>query len=219
MYRRGTLYLMFATLAIGGCLVGVSDPLMRVWMGQQYPFVSAVILWLTVGYAVAGLTGVGATILRAQGAPRYETYLTGVSAGVNLVSTVLLAPHLGIVGVALGTAIGWCAGTVYFLVTYHRLRPSPWWSTIGSPVARLSLAAIVATLLVRAVVSAPFVAGLFGNRVLGLLVLGVAGVLYMVVYAGLAWLCGAFRFERDDLARRVTVLGGKLSARWGRQAA
>jgi O-antigen/teichoic acid export membrane protein len=219
MYRRGTLYNMFATLAIGGCLIGVADPLMRVWMGQHYPYVPAIILWLTIGYVAAGLTGVGATILRAQGTPRYETYLTGVSAAVNLLSTVLLAPRLGIVGVAMGTAIGWVAGTVYFTITYHRLRPSPWWPTIGSPVARLTFAALVATVLLHFAVSAPLVTGVFGNRILGLLVIAVAGTLYLALFSGLAWVCGAFRFERDDLARRVTVIGGKLSARLGRQAA
>jgi O-antigen/teichoic acid export membrane protein len=219
MYRRGTLYLMFATLAIGGCLIGVADPLMRVWMGRHYPYVPEIILWLTVGYAAAGLTGVGATILRAQGTPRYETYLTGVSAAVNLLGTVLLAPHFGIVGVAMGTAAGWCAGTVYFVVTYHRLRPSPWWSTVGSPVARLTFAAVVATLLLHWFVDVPAVSALFGNRIAGLAVLAVAGTFFLAVFSGLGWVCGAFRFERDDLARRVTTLGGKLSSRLGRQAA
>jgi O-antigen/teichoic acid export membrane protein len=188
-------------------------------MGQHYPYVPDIILWLTVGYAAAGLTGVGATILRAQGAPRYETYLTGVSAAVNLVATVLLAPHFGIVGVAMGTAAGWCAGTVYFVVTYHRLRPSPWWPMVGSPVARLTFAAVVATALLHLAVGVPVVNALFGNRIAGLAVLAVAGTLYLAVFVGLAWICGAFRFERDDLARRVTMIGGKLSARLGRQAA
>jgi O-antigen/teichoic acid export membrane protein len=219
MYRRGTLYLMFATFAIGGGLVGASAPLMRVWMGQEYPFVTGVILWLTVGYCVSGLTGVGATILRAAGTPKYETYLTGVSAAVNLLSTVVLAPRLGIVGVAMGTAIGWIAGTVYFLVTYQRLRPSPWWSTIGSPVLRLAFAAVAATLLLHVIVGAPLLTPFFANRIMGMIVLALAGSLFLVVYCGLAWLSGAFRMEQADLASRVTAIGGKISARLGRQAA
>lgn len=219
MYRRGTLYLMFATFAIGGGLIGASAPLMRVWMGQEYPYVTGVILWLTVGYCVSGLTGVGATILRAAGKPRYETYLTGVSAGVNLLSTIVLAPRLGIVGVAMGTAIGWIAGTVYFLVTYQRLRPSPWWSTIGSPVLRLAFAAFAATLLLHVIVSAPLLTSFFANRITGMIVLALAGSLFLVVYCGLAWISGAFRMEQADLASRVTAIGGKISARLGRQAA
>lgn len=218
MYRRGTLYLMFATLAIGGGLVGASAPLMHVWMGQDYPFVTTVILWLTIGYCVNGLTAVGATILRAAGTPKYETYLTGVSAVVNLGSTLVLAPRFGIVGVAMGTAIGWIAGTIYFQVTYQRLRPSPWWSTIGSPVLRLWLAAIAATLLLHAVVSARFAAPLFANRIVGMISLALAGALFVVVYTALAWVSGAFRMEQADLAHRVTAIGGKISARFGRQA-
>ena len=204
LYTTGTVYSMFATLGIGGFLIGASGPIVHVWMGEQYPFVSTIILCLGIGYAISGLTGVGATILRACGRPRVESYYTGVSAFVNLASTAVLARTFGIVGVAAGTALGWTAGTVYFVVRYHRIRGTPWWSTIGARVTRLTIAGIAATGAVAAALAQPALAGWFSNRGSGLLALAFVGALYAIVYVGATVVLGTWGADDVRLLRRAT---------------
>ena len=203
MYRLGTLYAMFATFGIGGFLVGASDPVMRVWMGQTYPYVALVIFGLTIGYCASSLTGVGTTVFRAAGIPKYEAYFTAISAAANLIATVLLAPRIGLTGVVAGTAVGWIAGSVYFSIVYHRVRAVAWWPTVGAPAARLAAAAVCATALLSAAVHAPFAQPAFGSRVGGLLALGAAAALYGALYLGLAWLAGAADYDESRLAERL----------------
>lgn len=220
LYRSGTLYSLFATLAIGGFTAAAVGPILRVWMGNDFPFVGGIIIWLAVGYAVSATTGVGVTILRAAGMPKYETYFTGIAGIVNLLATIVLAPRLGIVGVALGTALGWCAGTVYFTVTYHRIRRVAWWPAVGATSVRLFFCAGAATALLALGVHALGASPLVNDRVLGIVGLALCGIAYLVVYVALAVLLGVFREDRPLIERRLSALGARL-ARFGagRQAA
>lgn len=193
MYRCGTFYLILGALGFAGFIVGANDAIMRVWMGETLPYVASVTLCLTVGYAVSSLTGVGVTILRAGGVPRYETFYTGIATVANLSSTIVLVPRFGVVGVALGTAIGWLAGTLYFLTIYHRLRRSSWWRTIGSPAVRLGCACILSALATSFAIHTEFIWRLFADRYSGLGALTVLGTAYLGLYLSLSRLSGAWR--------------------------
>lgn len=213
IYRAGTVYSVLATFGLAGFLIAVSDPLLRIWFGHVYPYVSGVILWLAIGYAISGMTCVGTTIFRAMGMPQYETAFTAVSAVGNLIATVLIAPHLGIVGVALGTAIGWTVGTIYFLVVFHRARQLPWWTSVGGSTFRMACAAAAVTALLSAALHTNVAAHLFESRILGLIWLGVAGVVYGAVYLLLAWVLGAFRSDDALIARSITALREAIGVR------
>ncbi len=207
LYSNGTVYSMFATLGIGGLMIGASGPIVRVWLGEAYPYISSIIFWLGIGYAISGLTGVGTTILRACGRPNVESYYTGISAFVNLASTAVLARTFGIVGVAAGTALGWTAGTIYFLVRFHAIRGTSWWSGVGSRVARLAIACAAATGVVALVVAQPLMNGWFAHRSSGLVALAFVGALYSLVYVSLTVAFRSWLPDDTRLLRRATRSG------------
>ncbi|GAC1545558.1 MAG: oligosaccharide flippase family protein [Vulcanimicrobiaceae bacterium] len=211
LYRAGTLYNVFLTFALTGLVVGGADPLVRVWLGQSYPFVSDVIFWLAVAYAISSLAGVGTTILRASGKPKYETYFSAVSTVITICTTLPLAHRFGIVGAAMGSALGWIAGTAYFTVVFHKLHPSSWLRLIGLPALRLATACAVASGAFYFVVHAAPVVPLFTNRMLGLVLLGALGAAYLAVYVACTWMFGAWRADREFIFSKGRAL--RLRAR------
>ena len=214
MYASGTRYQMFLTLAFVGFIAGGVDPMIRVWLGKPYPFVADIVFWLSVGYGVSGLTGVGATILRAMGNPRYEAQYVIVGTVANLASTWFLARAYGIVGVAMATAVGWVAGTAYFSVLYHRVRRSPWWHEIGWPSVRLAAACAIAGCAYSWALHVPVISSVFAHRTAGCVVLGAISLVYFATYGLLTWLFGVWTGDRAQLAARLNDVATKLARRW-----
>jgi O-antigen/teichoic acid export membrane protein len=206
MYAKGTRYSVFATFACAGFVIGGADPMVRVWLGKAYPSIAEIVFWITLGYAANALTGVGTTILRASGKPRYETYYTAVAMIANIVFTIPLALKFGIVGVAMGTCAGWFAGTLYFLYTYHSVRHAPWLASIGAPLARLTLASVVSTGAYYYVLHIPAVAHYFEYRALGLAVLLAISAVYGALFVGLSIALGVWVHDGPDLLVRLGYL-------------
>jgi O-antigen/teichoic acid export membrane protein len=217
MYVAGTLYTMFATCGIAGFLVGAGSLLVRVWMGTAYPAVSIVLAGLCAGYVFGGVTGVGMTVLRATGRPKYEAYCAGVTAAVNLGATAALAPFFGLAGVVAGTALGWLAGAIFFTVVYHRLHPAPWWRPIGRPALALVACGAASAAAAWAIVHAPQLAPLLAGRIAGGVALAIVGVVYSALYVALTLLSGAWRSDPASLLPRLMQRGRTLAgAAWAR---
>ncbi len=212
MYAVGTRLSVFLTFACAGFVIGGADPMVRVWLGSAYPYIAAIVFWLALGYAANSLTGVGTTILRASGLPHFETYYTATQTLANIASTIVLVRFYGIVGVAAGTTIGWFAGTLYFLMSYHRIRRVPWWSTIGSPLARVAFASALATAAFFAFVHLASVSRLFEHRVVGLLVLGTTSALYFALFTGLSILFGVWAQDGPAIVVRLRELRARARA-------
>ncbi len=205
MYASGTRVSMFFTLAFVGFVAGGIDPMIRVWLGKPYPYVAAIVFWLCVGYGVSALNGVGATIFRAMGTPRFETQYTIVGTIANIASTLVLARAYGIVGVAMATAFGWAAGTVYFTAVFTRVRRSPWWTEVGSPSLRLAIACGLAGLGYRYVLHLEPVAATFAHRLAGCVVLGAISLGYFAVFTALSWLLGAWTADGPQIRARLRL--------------
>ena len=213
MYASGTRYQIFLTLGIAGCLCGFAGPLVRVWLGKPYPFVSDLIFWLCLGYAANSFTGIGTTILRASGVPKYETAMTAIGAIANVASTIVLARAFGIVGVAMATAFGWFAASVFFIAAFGRLRPNPFWSDIFSPALRMIVACALAAGTFAWLGRQAPVAGCFANRFAGLAVLALGAASYGIAFAALTWAFGVWRRDKPVLRARWRELETKFGAR------
>ncbi len=208
IYVRATRYSTGLSLLFAGFIVGAADEIVHVWIGRSLPFVAAILLWLTLGYAVNSTTGVGTTILRAKGLPRFETYYTAVASAVTVIATIVLLPRFGIVGVAAGSACGWFGGSVYFFVVYHRYDRIPWWTSVGFPTVRLFAAAALASAAVWRLVRVPAIAHLFDTRIIGMLALASVGVCYAAAFVALSWLFGAWNEDVPIVIRRLRLAWG-----------
>jgi O-antigen/teichoic acid export membrane protein len=211
MYRSGTFYSMLASFVIAGFLTAAAGPIVRVWMGEDYPVVTTVILWLSIGYAAASVSSAGATLFRASGLPRYEAFFMAASAVTNVVATALLAPHFGVAGVAAGTAIGWIAGTFAFLWLFHRFRRLPLWSTVGASALTLTVITVAAGAAIEMMLRLPWIHALFAQRLSGAIVLVLAGAVYLSLFALFSTLAGLLRFDEARLFERIRARGRTLA--------
>ena len=201
-YSKGTRNLMFVTLAIGGFVAGCADALLQFWLGTRLPGAAALCVALVISYAVNNATGVGTTIIKAQGEPRYETYYGMISAAINVITTISLVSRLGLQGVVIGTIVGNIVGSVYFIFAFHRRNQISWWETIGAWSWKLVLmtagAAVVANLsLARSV-------NTVSSRIELVKPLCIAGILYLAMFIAIGRLTSYWTVADLDRVRLVT---------------
>lgn len=94
-----------SSILIGGGLIVLGKPFIEIWMGGGYEDTYAVLLALSLSVIVANSQSPGVTALFAIAKHKFYAKITTIEATVNLSLSILLAQYIGIVGVALGTAI------------------------------------------------------------------------------------------------------------------
>ena len=201
LYRASLRALMASTLVIVGFLVAVAGPFVLAWLGRPLPGAAAIAIALMISYSVNNLTGVGTTLLRAQGRPKYETIYAVASASLNIGATIALVPHYGLYGVVGGTIIGNVVGSLLFMGVFHKLTHMPLVKTVFS-----WLLPLMAGITGAAVISGVAVHAAFehvSGRLAQFAVLGCGGVVYLVVAALLLALFGFYEKRDRDLASRV----------------
>lgn len=215
----GSLYLLLLTTVIAGFVVGACGPIVRVWMGVEYPYVEGITALLAVGYVASSSGTVGLAMLRSTGRPDLEALCVGVGAAVNVVATIVLAPAFGIVGVAAGAAAGWIGFMTFFALLDRRRRPRAWNPSGFGSALRIVAVGSVCTLLLYGLVHRPWVWRVFDSKVAGLAALAFCGLLYVTAFVALTWMSGALRFDRERLVRGAFALRRFSAARVGRMQA
>ncbi|RYF38734.1 MAG: hypothetical protein EOO38_24355 [Cytophagaceae bacterium] len=154
-------------------------------------------------------TGVGTTILRAQGKPRYETYYGMVAAILNILITLALIRSLGLNGVVIGTIAGNVFGSVFFLYLFHKNTQIPWWPSMGRWLTKLMAVAVSVSIATYMVLEK--LVGTEESRLKLFSVFVVAGVLYLIAF-GLMGRATRF-WTSDDIAffeRTLSTLKRRL---------
>lgn len=201
------------SLAIGWPLLGalcVCAPyLLLAWLGEVPPDASAIIVLLSISFAISLATGVAMTLVVSDGHPGLVAQTAALVVGLNVVATLVAAPLIGLWGVLAATLVAELVASAVFLARFHRRYELP----LG-----LFFAAIRGPALVSVLVAVPFaiwylVVGTSApNR--GLAVVGalVTGGLYGIA----CWLLGT-RFELlpeklrlDSIWRRLQSRGRRL---------
>lgn len=98
----------FSLLIAGAFFIGAlffGDSALAAWIGRSYPESHAILLVLLATQIVATPLDVLRRVLFGMGKVGYPSLLYLAEAVLNLVLTLLLIPHFGLLGVALGTAI------------------------------------------------------------------------------------------------------------------
>lgn len=107
--------------AVVAVIAGSSRELMVFWLGRFEPQVIPILLLLLSGTAAAVmLTGPGTAICKGIGRVDLEARYIGLSAGLNLVLTVVLVLLIGAMGTVVASAVSWVVGAVYFVWVFER---------------------------------------------------------------------------------------------------
>ncbi len=122
--HRSTRYSTIALLLTGLPAMVVGYPLLRLWVGQKYAMHSIAFLHvLLLANIIRNLGGPYATMVVATSQQRVGTASAVTEGVVNLTLSIVLARHIGAVGVAIGTLVGAVTGlAMHFGITMHYTR-------------------------------------------------------------------------------------------------
>lgn len=113
VYIRGTKYIALVTIPLFILLAISADSIILAWMGPGYGRSALIIRILSIGWGIAVISGVRATVLQAIGKPGIEMQ-TGLVAGVlNIPLSWIFLKELGFPGVAVGTSLALTASAIY----------------------------------------------------------------------------------------------------------
>jgi O-antigen/teichoic acid export membrane protein len=200
-YIEITRYLMLLTLPITGFTAVIATPFIVAWMGRPFPNAVFVAIGLSVAFAINNLTGVGTTILRGAGQPKYETYAGIVGVVLNIGLTIILARPYGLVGIVTGTIVAEVITSVYFIIIFHRKYAFGWWETVGDWLWRLTLAICLAVGVVEVVQH--FIHVMPTNRLEGVLQIMAYGVVFSSVFLISITAFGFWTRDDRDAAGKV----------------
>ena len=116
----GTKYTLLISLPAAAVLFVMGDRFIELWMGSGYSQSAVILMILTVGVLANLLEMPVDTVLRGLGKHRIVARFTILQGAANLVLSLLLVVPLGLVGVALGTAIPMIVVTVIAFPIYFR---------------------------------------------------------------------------------------------------
>jgi O-antigen/teichoic acid export membrane protein len=190
------------TLMVGLFLLVLGPRFLGWWIAPAYESGAGPVLQiLTVGAIVyLPVRGVALPILMGLGRPKRATLAYVVSGVVNVGMSIVLARSMGLVGVALGTAIPLIAYAAVLLVLACR--------ELGVSVTRYTLYVVPRALVGVIPAAAVLIWFKVGADVHGIVGLATAGVVMVAVYAT-TWILFVYRNDPYvDLRRYVPVLRG-----------
>ncbi len=194
MMIDGTRIALTLVFGITVCLITFAEPLIARWMGPGF---SGSVLPLYV-LAVTGIVVVGQgpadNILLGTGRHRLVAYAALGEAITNLVLSLVLVRHYGILGVAIGTAIPVIIANAFVLLP------------IACRQVRLTLRDFIRTVVVAPAVGAVIAAAAGGALRSAVPPQSIPGLLFEGAVVGVAYLSAVwlFGFDREVRARYLT---------------
>jgi O-antigen/teichoic acid export membrane protein len=110
----GTRYILVATVGPTVALMVLCDRVLALWLGQRFVAAApAAVIFLANWLVAPNLSVASARIVVSRKLKQLTVYAWGVAA-VNFVLSIALTAWLGLVGVAIGTTVGYLALVPYF---------------------------------------------------------------------------------------------------------
>lgn len=200
-YSETTRYLMLLTLPVTGAIAAVANPFIIAWMGRALPDAAFVAVGLATAFGINNLTGIGTTMLRAAGQPKYEAYCAIIGTVLNILITIALAPAFGIRGIVTGTIVAEIITSICFLVLFHRRYPFGWWETVGRWLWRLTAATLLSVLAIE--ILRHFTARPPADRLQGLLQMALSGAIFLAIFVAALTALGFWTNEDRNAARKI----------------
>ena len=118
-FTSGTRLLLFISLPIGLAFVFLGDVFISLWMGEEYKKLSGmVLLILAVSQILSAPHQVVSSALYGLNRHKFLAQMRVLEASSNILLSIALIPHFGILGVAIGTAVPHIVLVTIFLPAY-----------------------------------------------------------------------------------------------------
>jgi O-antigen/teichoic acid export membrane protein len=181
--QQGTLLSLATVLPIAVALIVLADPLIRSWTRNAEMLAAVPVLQiLAVAVAIRVGNATGSTLLKGSGQHKLLAF-TNLGAGVvNIVLSVVLVRHYGIVGVAVGTVIPIATAAIVILNPAACRR-------VGLPISQLLLRSVFPAVWPGLVMAGVllYTRSISSGTLLAVAIqAGAGGVLYLVLLIGVA---------------------------------
>ncbi len=120
LFTTSTKWIVTATLPLALLFVCYAESVVELLFGAAYAPAAPALAVLTAGLFVRALTGLDGDLVKAVDRPRVELWTAAVGVGVNVVVNLWAIPRFGIVGAAIGTAVGYGVYNALELVVIYR---------------------------------------------------------------------------------------------------
>ena len=181
MLLLGTRYVLPAIVGPTVTLMVLSDRVLAVWLGERFAEAAPAAVVFLAWWLIAPNLSIAQTMLMVERRLRPIAIYAWLAAIVNLLLSIALTAWLGLIGVAIGTTVGYLAATPYFVSFAFRGRGISVGEFARSVWAPAYSAAIVLALLLLAVrLAVPLDHTWSVGLVCVVAVLGYWGVIYTV---------------------------------------
>ena len=187
--RIGRISFSVLAAVLSGFII-FGDAFVRLWAGEGFhdAYLAAVIVM--VPFTIDLIQNVGLTILRVNNTYGFRARIYFATAVLNIIATILLVPHFGVLGAAASTAGAMLVGSGIIMNWYYWKRTGIDIPAFWSSVCRFA----VAPFLLFAVVFAASATVLPTIDSWAALILAVA--LYVVAYLAVCWLFSFNDYEK-----------------------
>ena len=101
-----TLFINFVIFGVSSiCLLILFNPFIKIWLGKKYVFDFSIVLVIVICFYLKGIRKTCLTYKDALGFFKEDKYKPVIESIINLVSSIILAKYLGLLGIFLGTVI------------------------------------------------------------------------------------------------------------------
>ena len=105
IFLTGTKFILVPAILVGGILTVYASDIIALWVGVKFADAAPILMILSVAIVVAVPQLVASAVLTFSGHPRYTARASIGAALLNVALSVMLAPHLGLMGIAIGTPV------------------------------------------------------------------------------------------------------------------
>ena len=165
----------FILFACALCLSLASPYLIRILAPPTYWSASAVVIWVTIAYALYGLNFILVAGINISGKSYYQMIAIAIAAILNLILNSLLIPYWGITGAAIATTIAYFCQTLLNILFAQRLYPIPYRFIRTSAIACII---IISYWLLNLVPLEPFMVSITIKSVVFILLLSGLSILF-----------------------------------------
>jgi O-antigen/teichoic acid export membrane protein len=120
LFTTSTKWVVTATLPLVLLFVCYAESVVELLFGAAYAQAAPALAVLTAGLFFRALTGLDGDLIKAIDRPRVELWTAAVGVGVNVVVNLWAIPRFGIVGAAIGTAVGYGVYNALELIVIYR---------------------------------------------------------------------------------------------------
>ena len=147
LYRRASRYVFAAAFPLAAALVALGQPLYAAWLGPGHDDAALAAAALGGFLGVNALTGVGSAVARGVGRPDLEARYHLLAMALHVPLSLVLIPRFGFAGGLMSLVVSGIAGSLYFLLAFHRFMAEPVGRFVLEVVARPAVVAVAAGLL------------------------------------------------------------------------